>query len=352
MTQRLNPNDLSLDAFRALISAPSACPPRAANMDRGVPIYHSADLAPYLDVPDQRKLLLDEWADVLLRGAGVFAIAGALLDTAVLDRASKCLKNLIKGEREGARGGGDHFAAAGNNDRLWNSLEKHALADPENFAAYYANPWIDAAAEAWLGPRYQMTAQVNLVHPGGQAQRAHRDYHLGFMTQDQAAQFPAHVHELTAALTLQGAMAHVDMPLKSGPTKVLPHSQKYPLGYLAFHEDDFAAVFEEHCVQIPLAKGDLLWFNPALFHAAGANKTQDIERLVNLFQVSSAFGRPMEAVDRRAIVQAVEPYLPTAPLARQALIRVAAQGYSFPTNLDVNPPVHGLAPQTDQDRLL
>ena len=27
-----------------------------------------------------------------------------------------------------------------------------------------------------------MTAQINLVHPGGSAQQAHRDYHLGFQT--------------------------------------------------------------------------------------------------------------------------------------------------------------------------
>lgn len=31
-------------------------------------------------------------------------------------------------------------------------------------------------SEAWLGPGYQLTAQVNVVRPGGKAQEPHRDY--------------------------------------------------------------------------------------------------------------------------------------------------------------------------------
>ena len=49
------------------------------------------------------------------------------------------------------------------------------------FADYYANDVIALISEAWLGPDYQVTSQVNVVNPGGQAQTAHRDYHLGFM---------------------------------------------------------------------------------------------------------------------------------------------------------------------------
>jgi hypothetical protein len=32
---------------------------------------------------------------------------------------------------------------------------------------------------------------VNAVHPGGAAQEAHRDYHLGFMEADTCARYPA-----------------------------------------------------------------------------------------------------------------------------------------------------------------
>ena len=41
-----------------------------------------------------------------------------------------------------------------------------------------------------------------------------------------------------------------------------------------------------------------MFFNPALFHAAGTNRSKDVRRIANLLQVSSAFGRAMESVDR------------------------------------------------------
>lgn len=354
-TQRLSPDALDLEAFKALLDTPAIKPPLAASLESGVPVYEAAALSSRLEDGPGRAEMLDEWADVLMNGAGCFAILGATPDPTVVDDASAVLFDLINQEKAGSAGGGDHFAAAGLNDRLWNSLEKHALASPESFIAYYANPWIAAASEAWLGPRFQMTAQVNLVHPGGQPQTAHRDYHLGFMQQHQSAQFPLHAHLLTAALTLQGAIAHVDIPIEAGPTKLLPHSQKYALGYLAYHEQAFRDVFEERFVQVALGKGDLLWFNPATFHAAGENRTPDVERLVNLFQVSSAFGRPMETIDRSAMLAAVEPALASARLSdieRRAVIASTAEGYAFPLNLDTNPPVGGLAPATDQERLL
>ena len=62
-------------------------------------------------------------------------------------------------------------------------------------------------------------------------------------------------------------------------------------------------------MQLPLAKGDAAFFNPALFHGAGTNVSADIQRVANLLQVSSAFGRAMETVDRDRVVRAVYPVL-------------------------------------------
>jgi len=112
-------------------------------------------------------------------------------------------------------------------------------------------------------------------------------------------------------------------------------------------------VFEARCVQLPLSKGDAVFFNPALFHAAGANSSADIHRFVNLLQVSSAFGRAMETVDREKMCRLVFPHavrassegtLTQAELS--AAIAATAEGYSFPTNLDRDPPSNGLAPET------
>ena len=38
------------------------------------------------------------------------------------------------------------------------------------FAAYYGNAVIALVSEAWLGPSYQITSQLNVVNPGGAAQ--------------------------------------------------------------------------------------------------------------------------------------------------------------------------------------
>jgi ectoine hydroxylase-related dioxygenase (phytanoyl-CoA dioxygenase family) len=198
---------------------------------------------------------------------------------------------------------------------------------------------------------------VNVVNPGGQAQTAHRDYHLGFQDNDVVERYPAHVHRLSPVLTLQGAVAHTDMPIETGPTQYLPHSQKYEPGYLAWRRPEFREHFEATFVQLPLAKGDAAFFNPALFHAAGTNRSADIRRMANLLQVSSAFGRTMESVDREKMCNAVFPALLAAQAAgadAQSLANAVAacgDGYSFPTNLDRDQPVDGLAPETQAQLL-
>ena len=46
-----------------------------------------------------------------------------------------------------------------------NALEKLCLRDPATFAAYYGYDIIALTSEAWLGPAYQLTSQVNNVRP-------------------------------------------------------------------------------------------------------------------------------------------------------------------------------------------
>ena len=200
-----------------------------------------------------------------------------------------------------------------------------------------------------------MTAQVNLVHPGGTAQQAHRDYHLGFQTAEVSSLYPSHVHELSPALTLQGAIAHCDMPVESGPTKLLPFSQAYLPGYAAWRREDFRDVFERKYVQLPLKKGDAIFFSPAIFHAAGSNISSNIHRMANLLQVSSAFGRAMETIDRTKMCvltyTRAKKHFDDETLSIfkiKAAVAAIAEGYSFPTNLDNDPPKGGLAPETQQ----
>ena len=58
------------------------------------------------------------------------------------------------------------------------------------YATYYANDVLAVVSRAWLGPRYTMTSQVNVVNPGGNAQVPHRDYHLGFVSVDELPHIP------------------------------------------------------------------------------------------------------------------------------------------------------------------
>lgn len=346
-----------LEEFEELVSREVVVDkiPHAIGAPKHVPVYDASQLENALSDPTGRRTILSEWARILHSGAGCFVLKGACPDLEAIDAATDAYDQIIAKEKEELGGGADHFAAAGANDRIWNSLQKLALKAPETFVRYFACPAIDAACEAWLGPNYQMTAQVNLVHPGGKAQQAHRDYHLGFQTAEISATYPAHVHDLSPLMTLQGGIAHCDIPIESGPTKLLPFSQLYRPGYAAWRRDDFRAYFEKHHVQLPLEKGDAMFFSPALFHAAGENTSADIHRMVNLLQVSSAFGRAMETIDRDAMCLALYPALADAWASdglsigqRQAVLSSIAEGYSFPTNLDRDPPVGGLAPETQK----
>ncbi|MFF0951469.1 phytanoyl-CoA dioxygenase family protein [Rhizobium leguminosarum] len=349
----LSEDTCDLDDFRGLAEKTTVLAdyPSASAVEKNVLIYDSRKVMTAAATPEGRRAVLAEICEAFGEGPGVVVFKRAYEDTGIVDRASTIFDAIIEEQHRTSTGGGDHFAKPGANDRIWNSLEKHCLADPANFAEYYGNAIVALASEAWLGPSYQMTAQVNRVNPGGSAQSAHRDYHLGFQSSKVIEQFPAHVHWLSPVLTLQGAVAHCDMPLESGPTLFLPHSQTYLPGYLALKRQEFRDYFEANHVQLPLEKGDVVFFNPALFHAAGTNRSADIKRVANLLQVSSAFGRAMETVNRERMSARLFPALKTlqgrlSPDEIANAVAACAEGYSFPTNLDRDPPLGGLAPKT------
>jgi ectoine hydroxylase-related dioxygenase (phytanoyl-CoA dioxygenase family) len=347
-----------LVAFKQFVerSADRADYPFARDLVSNVPVYDALEARSAAASPESRKELMAEWVEALADGPGIIALRGAFADLAAIDKANAHFWAIIEEERLNNVGGGDHFAKPGANDRIWNALEKLCLRDPATFGAYYGNAVIALISEAWLGPNYQITSQLNVVNPGGAAQVAHRDYHLGFQSAAAIERFPVHVHRLSPVLTLQGAVAHCDMPLETGPTLYLPFSQGYLPGYMATARPEFRDYFEKHHVQLPLTKGDAVFFNPALFHAAGTNRSKDVRRIANLLQVSSPFGRAMESVDRLKMSLRLYPAL-KGLLAEQAMtpaeadnaIAASAEGYSFPTNLDRDPPIGGMAPKSQQE---
>ena len=159
--------------------------PFAIDIQKKIPIYDGKSLASLQENTAKCTKLLHEWAWVFSEGPGIIVIKEAISNLNVIAQATRVFEGIIEVEK-GAKISGDHFGKPGNNDRVWNSLEKHCNSNPANFIDYYKSSAINLAALAWLGPGYQLTAQVNRVNPGGDAQQPHRDYHLGFMSPEKA----------------------------------------------------------------------------------------------------------------------------------------------------------------------
>jgi ectoine hydroxylase-related dioxygenase (phytanoyl-CoA dioxygenase family) len=129
-------------------------------------------------------------------------------------------------------------------------------------------------------------------------------------------------------------------------------------GFMAAGLPEFVDYFAEHYVQLPLRKGDAVFFNPALFHGAGTNNSADVRRMANLLQVSSAFGRSLESVDQAGAIISLYPTL----LARRSagasaaaianVIAASAEAYPFPTNLDLDAPISGMNSETQAELAL
>ncbi len=354
----MTPDDCSISDFKALIQSDLSAEsvPLAAEIRRNIPIYDGprivalaasgADLRPYLA----------EWNWCFSDGPGIVAFRQAYDDPDLIDAVTEVFNRIIAAEEATSEERGDHFAPSGANSRIWNAHEKLCAAAPELFIRYNANPIVPLVSRAWLGPHFQLTTQVNVVRPGGKAQTCHRDYHMGFLPNETLADFPPNAHHLSASLTLQGGVAHTPMPVESGPTKLLPYSQSYAPGYMSVHLAAFQDCFEENFVQLPWEKGDAFFFNPAVYHAAGDNLTQDLHRLANLMQIGSAFGRSIEIVNRARICRLIfEPlkrlHAEAGLTAREIedVIAASAEGYPFPTDLDKKSPTNSMIPQSQQE---
>ena len=346
------PEDCRLEDFRPLVEQATRLDdyPHADAVEQNVLIYGERWL---IGGPARGgQEVQAELARALRRGRASWCSGGH--SPRMVDRATEVFTELIEEQKATGIAGGDHFAKPGANDRIWGALDKFARCAPEVFAEYYANDMLALICEAWLGPNYQVTSQPNVVNPGGQAQVVHRDYHLGFMDREQALAYPAQAHLLSPALTLQGAVAHCDMPVESGPTMYLPHSQKYRPGYIAYHppsSSSTSARITSSCRWTrgtrrsstrPCSTGPERTVRPAssgwptccrcLRRSAGPWRAWTRSRSARRCSALKALGVGGDRAVRN-------------------LITVAAEGYPFPTNLDRDQPIGGMAPQTQAELL-
>lgn len=128
---------------------------------------------------------------------------------------------------------------------------------------------------------------------------------------------------------------------------------------MAYRLPEFQEYFNDHWVSCAMEPGDAVFFNPALFHAAGRNDTEDVHRSANLLQISSAFGKAMETIDTARLIELYWDVLSGAYAKdglseeTKAFVSAIASGYPFPTNLDKRPPAPGgMAPESEADIVL
>ena len=222
-------DDINLSEFKALCSQTVSSEDYhfSSDIQKRVVIYEGDHIRSLISSPQARKLKT-ELHHCIKEGPGVMTVRQAFSDTKAIDQATEIFLEIIAEEKISKQHRGDHYAKPGENERLWNSLQKLCERDTEAFVAYYDNPVLCFVSEAWLGPFFQMTSQVNIVKPGGQSQHPHRDYHLGFQEDSLISEYPISSQILSQFLTLQESVAHTDMNISSGSTMIL--SRLVPCG--------------------------------------------------------------------------------------------------------------------------
>ena len=151
-TEWIRPEDARLSDLLEVLTAETELDdfPYASRVEQQVLVYDWATLRPEATDPTSRRDVRAELARALSEGPGIVVLAGAF-DAQPLDRATAAFERMVVDQRSKGIAAGDHFAKPGANDRIWNALEKLAVADPGAFVDYYANDAVALAAQAWLG---------------------------------------------------------------------------------------------------------------------------------------------------------------------------------------------------------
>jgi len=289
----------------------------------------------------------------LYNGAGVVVIRRAYRDMHLLDRVSSMFRKRIEAE-ENIGISTNNVKIAKSNKRLVNVLNKFGEDEPVDFIQYYSNEYLHDVCRVCLGPIYQIISEVNVVVPGECSQMGHRDYPLGFYSLELMKDVPPHLAAAAPYLTLQAGVVHHDIPIEMGPTRFVLGSQNDPEGFSTWRDSEEQNRFKSNAVQCEFLKGDLVFFNPAIFHGAGGNYTT-FPRIINLLQISCGMVKPLAHVDFVDLVSNIYPYLLRVSEVEKAerVCRVITDCWPFPTNFHTDPPKPDLnAGLTDKDWLL
>ena len=146
--------DLDFEAFVAICSERTdpARVPTATTVERNIPLYQATALRAAAERGARRDLMA-ELNSCFLTGPGVLAVEG-LIEPGVVDEATSAYWSVIEAEKAAGVSSGDHFAAPGSNERVWNSFQKLAEKAPAVVRRLLRQPSprpdLRGLARAWL----------------------------------------------------------------------------------------------------------------------------------------------------------------------------------------------------------
>lgn len=302
------------------------------NLIKNIPVIKNIDFNPVFNryIKNDIEKLKNEINNTLVNGCGILVIKD-VIPINVITETNKLIDNILSRQ---IIPNNDHFS---NNLRIWNFFEKFCIQSPELFINYFKNPVFNLIFQSYMGPKYNVSSQINIVEPGSKSQIFHRDYHLGLMNYEEIKKYPLNIHKSSKNLTLQCLIAHSNINKFNGSTKLIPYSQNIENGYLDIKNDKTIKKCEENYIQLNLNVGDILFFNPAVYHAAGSNKTYH-NRIGNIIQINSAFSIPMEAYNNNLIKKIVSNSIKRLNLSQveiNGLEEMIFDKYEYPKKLDL-----------------
>jgi len=107
--------------------------PLASAVEQNLLVYQGDDVRKASQSDSGRNAMMFEWARALSEGPGIIAIQNAMPDHDNIDEVNALFTDIINDQRRQGANTGDHFAKPGANDRVWNALEKHCVANPKSF---------------------------------------------------------------------------------------------------------------------------------------------------------------------------------------------------------------------------
>ena len=298
------------------------------NISKSIQIFKTSNLIKQTSVKSKIRIK-NKFNNILVNGSGAFVIK-RLVPPSIVEKTNILIMDIIQKQIKPEN---DHFS---NNQRIWNFYEKFCAQNPKLFINYFRNPIFNLVIQSYLGPKYEISSQVNIVEPDSKSQIFHRDYHLGLMDIDEIIKYPDNIHKSSSNLTLQCLIAHTQITKENGATKFVPFSQKITNGYIDIHRHHTIKKCNENFIQLEMQPGDALFFNPALFHAAGNNNSK-YNRIANILQINSAFSKSMESVNYNLLQKLVKNELKNIHLNKNEfdnIYEIIFNKYNYPRNLD------------------